>query len=150
VRILRHVGGRFGLDRVDLRVGFKDGRKLHAFSRTVVRRNGPQLAALARVRLHGDVEKLSDDDLKDGLEYAAYLHGVTDRMGFAEGSPWPVRVYPTLLAQFEPPVKEEGLLSERRTRQEALGDRMKLLSPYFISTGAVPRPHFAEEVGACH
>lgn len=150
LRLERHTGGRFGLDRLDLEVRYKDGRRAHAIRRTVVKRNEPQLAALARVRMHGDVEKLSDTELADGLEWAAHEHGVTDRMGFLDGSPYPVRTYPALLAQFEPPVGDRAVTDERRTRTEALGDRLKWLRPTFTTPGEVPRPRFDANVGVAH
>lgn len=150
LRLDRHTGGRFGLDRLDLEVAYRDGKRAHAIRRTVVRRNEPQLAALARVRMHGDVEKLSDAELADGLEWAAHEHGVTDRMGFLDGSLYPVRTYPALLAQFEPPVADGAVTDERRSRTAALGDRLKWLRPTFTTPGEVPRPRFAQGVGVAH
>lgn len=149
VRILRHAGGRFGLDRLDLELTFVDGRREQRVSRSVIRRNEPQLAALARVRLHGDVEELSDSGLADGLDYAAYQDGLNNQVGFAEGSPYPARVYPPLLAEFEPPASED-VMQERKKRLEALGDRMKMLAPYFTSAGSIPRPHFGSGMGVAH
>lgn len=149
LRLSRHVGGRFGLDRLDLRVGFKEGKRTHAIHRTVVRRNEAQLAALARVRMHGDVEKLSASELADGLEWAAHEHGVSDRMGFLDGSPFPVRTYPALLGQFAGPVGDE-LAQERTSRTDALGDRLKWLRPTFTTAGDVPRPRFGTNAGVGH
>jgi prepilin-type N-terminal cleavage/methylation domain-containing protein len=149
LRLSRHVGGRFGLDRMDLKVQFKESKRTLSIHRTVVRRNEPQLAALARVRLHGDVETLSDQELADGLEWAAHEHGVSDRMGFLDGSPFPVRTYPALLGQFAGPVGDE-LAAEQKSRTEALGDRLKWLRPTFTTAGDVPRPRFASNVGVGH
>ena len=149
VRIQRHVAGRFGLDRLDLALTYDDGRREQRVQRSVLRRNEPQLAALARVRLHGDVEVLSDTELADGLDFAAYQDALDDRAGFAAGSLYPAAVYPPLLAEFEPPAGA-GELAERAQRQADLGDRMKLLTPYFTAGGNVPRPHFASGMGVAH
>jgi len=147
VRMLRHVEGRFGLDRLDLRVAYPDGARTQTIARTVVRRNASALSALARVRLHGDVEQLSDSELADGLEYAAYQDGLDDRAGFVDGSPYPARLYPPLLAEFEPP-EDGAALAEARKRTEALGDRLR--GAAYAAGGNAPRPHFDASVGVAH
>lgn len=148
VRILRHAGGRFGVDRLDLELRFDDGRRTQRLQRSVIRRNEPQLAALARVRLHGDIAELTDEELADGLEFAAHQDAINLSGGFAEGSLYPAAVYPPLLAEFEPPAGAEAL-SLRKQRQEALRDRMKSLTSYF-SGGTAPRPTFAANIGVAH
>lgn len=148
VRIQRHAGGRFGVDRLDLELRFDDGRRVQRLQRSVIRRNEPQLAALARVRLHGDIAELTDEELADGLEFAAHQDAINALGGFAEGSLYPASVYPPLLAEFEPPAGSEAL-ALRKSRQEALGDRMKSLTSFF-SGGSAPRPTFAANIGVAH
>lgn len=149
VRIQRHAGGRFGLDRLDLALTFDDGRRPQRLQRTVLRRNEPQLSALARVRLHGDLAELTDQELADGLEFAAHQDAINGQGGFAESSLYPAAIYPPLLAEFEPPAGAEAL-ALRKQRQEALGDRMKSLTSYFSAGAQVPRPTFPAGVGVAH
>lgn len=49
VRLERHAGGQFGLDRFDVKISYQTGGKTVWLGRTLLRRNQPHLVALGSI-----------------------------------------------------------------------------------------------------
>ena len=150
LRLNRNIDGQFGLDRLDVKMSYKMSGKARWISRTIVKRNHPQLVALSQIRMHGAVERLSPEEFRDSMSYAVIEHTTYGQSGRLAGSPFPVPIYPRFLAAFEGKVKDQAVLDERRSRMEGFGESLGASGAYLAAVEDAKPPRFPRNDSICN
>lgn len=150
VRWVRHLAGRPGLDRIDVRLEYADAKRQHHLVRALVRRDSSLEAAVVALRSVPDLERPSDAEFRARLAESLRQDDAARRKRRVQKSAYVTPTYPTRLAMYEEPRRER-----RSARKSPEGD--EVAEPRAEETAAdeellglaeIQQPRFADGIGA--
>jgi hypothetical protein len=149
VRWVRHLAGRPGLDRLDVRLDYADAKRTHHLVRAVVRRDAALEAAVLSLRALEDTDSWSGEEFRARLAEALRIDDAARRHRRASKSAYTTPTYPTRLASYEEPRREQRSAPEAANGGEVAEPRPedRTGDEDLLGLARIQQPRFAESIG---